>query len=1017
MLNLNRLAGLFVFFFLLPSVILAQDANKTVKLPKLQSPANQWVDSVYQSLSLDQKIGQLFMIATYSGGEKMNKALIEKLLREYYIGGLIFMQGTAKAQAELTNEYQLSSTVPLFIGMDAEWGLGMRLTGIRDFPRQMMLGAMSDSSIVYKMGAAIASQCRRLGVHIDFAPVLDINSNPNNPVINFRSFGENKYKVASFGLQYMRGLQENGVIACAKHFPGHGDTDVDSHNDLPEITKSADQLRKMELYPFKKLIDHGLQSAMIAHLQVPAFETKAKTPSTLSSNIVTGLLKKELGFQGLVITDALNMEGIAKYFQPGEIDLKAFEAGNDILLFSQDVPSGVKKIKDALLSGRISDAKLEASVRKILMAKYNVGLANFNPIKTENIDEDLNELVSSIRNQVAEEAITWLNDPYQLLAKIKTNKVKDITYVSVGSSSENTFSTNLKKYGVKEIRFAPTSNKQAIKQFAKELQQKEAIIIGVHNMHSSPLKNFGLDSLEIECIRTLSQQKNTLTVFFGNPYAMKYFCGLEGGMIAYDEADETQIVAAKKIFGLLKPKGKLPVSVCDQFKAGEGLTSLTSVLGEVRDSAGFVKQSKLFSEEELVKPLFTTENKLECCVSPNALGIDMNELDKLDNYLQSCVNNKIFPGCRMLAAKGGKVFYDKPFGYLNYDIGTRVDLNTLYDLASLTKVVATTVAVMKLYDQGKLDLNANLGKYLSVTRGTDKEFLKLKDMLTHQSGLKAWIPFYKETLDSLKQPKEELYSKTMQGKFSVKVARNMYMRNDWIDTMWARILASPLENRGRYVYSDLNFILLQKVVEHITKRKLNDFVADEFYKPLGMTLTNFNPKTTLAGKETAPTESDDYFRYQTINGYVHDMGAAMFGGVSGHAGLFSTPNDVAILFQMLLNGGTYKGKRYLQRSTVTLFTERYSFLSRRGLGFDKPEPNAGKSNPCCDRASMKTFGHTGFTGTCVWADPENDLIYVFLSNATYPSADKKKINQGVGVRETAQAYLYRAMGIASRYRK
>lgn len=1017
MLSLNRFRGLLFFCLLIPTLFYAQDANKSVKLPKLQTPAAIWVDSVFQQLSLDQKIGQLFMVATYSGGEKMNKPLIEKLIQEQYIGGLIFMQGTATAQAELTNAYQQSSLVPLFIGMDAEWGLGMRLTGIRDFPRQMMLGAMKDSTIVYKMGAAIASQCRRLGVHIDFAPVLDINNNPNNPVINFRSFGENKFKVSNYGLQYMRGLQENGVMACAKHFPGHGDTDVDSHNDLPEIRKTAEQLRKLELYPFKKLIDNGLQSVMIAHLQVPAFEKKTQTPSTLSESIVSGLLKNELGFKGLVITDALNMEGVAKYFQPGEIDLKAFQAGNDVLLFSQDVPSGVRKIKEALINGSISDARLEHSVRKILYAKYQAGLHQFTPIKTEHIDDDLNELISPIRNQVAEEAITWLNDPYQILNKLKTNKVKKVTYVGVGTTTDNTFSSTLKKYGVSDILFAPTSNKQEIEAFAKSLQTKEAVIIGVHNMNPYVVKNFGLDSLEIENVQRIGANKNAFTVLFGNPYAMKYFCDIEGAMVAYDEAPETQEVAARELFGLLKPKGKLPVSVCDQFKAGEGLTSLTTVLGEVSDSARYVKQSKLITEDNVRIPLFRNEHDLECCVSPAALGIDLAELDKLDAYLQSCVNNRIFPGCRMLAAKGGNVFYDKPFGNLNYDSSKPVELNTLYDLASLTKVTATTMAVMKLYDQGKLDLDATLGRYVGITRGTDKEYLKIKDILTHQAGLKSWIPFYKETLDSLKQPREDIYSKTLREKYAVKVAKDLYMRSDWVDTMWARILASPLENKGRYVYSDLDFIFLQKVVESITKRKLNDYVLDEFYKPLGMSFTNFNPKTTLVGKETAPTESDDYFRYQTLNGYVHDMGAAMFGGVSGHAGLFSTANDVAILFQMLLNGGSYQGKRYLQRSTIELFTSKYASISRRGLGFDKPEPNAGKSNPCCDRASLKTFGHTGFTGTCVWADPENDLIFVFLSNATYPSAEKKKINNGVGVRETAQAYLYRAMGIASRYRQ
>jgi beta-N-acetylhexosaminidase len=1012
-----RIAYWFVCFFVCFSLAngSAQPANQSVKLPELSTPEVRWVDSMYEALSLDQRIGQLFMVAAYSGGEKMNQPLIEKLIAEQGIGGVIFMQGTPTAQAMLTNAYQNKSGVPMLIAMDAEWGLGMRLTGVRDFPRQMMLGAMHDSSLVYRMAAAIAAQCRRLGVHINFAPVVDINSNPNNPVINFRSFGENKYKVASMSLQYMMGLQDNGVMACAKHFPGHGDTEVDSHADLPEISKSAEALDKLELYPFKQLILGGIQSVMIAHLQVPAYENRKHRPSTLSSNIVTGLLRNKLNFNGLIFTDALNMEGVAKYYSPGEIDELAFEAGNDVLLFSQDVPSGKEKIKQSLVQGKISEERLAYSVKKILRAKYQAGLSKVKLIDTTQIDRDLNEYISPLRTQIAEQAITWLNDPHQVMERIKRKRNKEVTYVGVGTSSESVFSKELQGYLVNDIRYVPTSGKKEIQQFAKSLASKDAVIVGVHNMNPYAAKNFGLDSMEIWAIKTLAQNKNVMVVFFGNPYSLRYFCNLEGVMIAYDEATETQQVAAKMVMGFTKPKGKLPVTGCDHFRSGEGLTSLTNELGEHSDSESYTKQTK--SPPPVDTSGWGVATNLECCVSPEAVGMDIKELDKLDNYLQNCVYNQVFPGCRVLAAKEGKVFYDKSFGTLSYNSKHGVDVNTLYDLASLTKVAATTLAIMKLYDDGKIELNAQLGKYLPITRGTDKEYLKIKDMLTHQAGLKSWIPFYKETLDSLKQPREDIYSRNPRGKFTVRVAKNLYMRSDWIDTMWNRILFSDLENRGRYVYSDLNFIFLQKVVEHISKKKLNDFVMDEFYKPLGLKLINYNPAVTLPGKEIAPTEVDDYFRYQTLTGYVHDMGAAMFGGVSGHAGLFATPNDVAVLFQMLLNGGTYGNKRYLQRSTVDLFTSKYSLLSRRGLGFDKPEPMAGRSNPCADQASWKTFGHTGFTGTCVWADPEQKLLYVFLSNATYPHADKKKINHGGGVREIAQSYFYKAMGVVGKYRK
>jgi len=988
-------------------------ANTSVPLPPLQSASARWVDSVYRSMSTEQRIGQLFMIAAYSGGEKYNQPLIEKLISENGIGGLIFMQGTPAAQIEQTNRYQSMSKVPLLLGMDAEWGLGMRLTGVRDLPRQLMLGAIRDSTLVYRMAAAIASQCKRMGVHINFAPVVDVNNNPNNPVINFRSFGENRQKVADFGIQYMRGLQDNGIMACAKHFPGHGDTETDSHKDLPQIGKSLQELEKLELYPFQTLIANGIRSIMIAHLQVPALDNAPNTPTTLSYATVTGLLREKMRFDGLIFTDALNMQGVAKYYNPGEIDLKAFAAGNDVLLFSQDVPSGVAKIKEALQRGQVTEARLEVSVKKILKAKFDAGLSSPVKLDSQRVNQDLNQFTAALRKQAAEEAITLLSDPYQIINRIKTNSSRNPVYVGIGTGKENTFSNALKKYGVQRQFFAPDELRE-IKGFVKRMKSSDAVIIGLHGMSGYPTQHFGLDTVEINVVNELAENKNCLFVVFGNPYALKNFCKAEGMMVCYDEADETQETAAQLITGQLKAKGKLPVTVCENLQAGDGIVSLTTALGEVADTLRFAKQNKDLNTNTLLgdKPQFSKDLPLECCVNPLALGIDIKVLDRLDDFLQQAIQQGAFPGCRVLAAKGGKVFYDKAFGYLKPDRKEVVDINTVYDIASVTKVAATTMAVMRLYEQGKIELDANLGKYLSITRGSDKEYLRIKDILTHQAGLKSWIPFYKETLDSAGYPRNDIYSKTESLRFPYRVAPNLYMRTDWKDTMWKRILESPLENRGRYVYSDLDFIFLQKVVETISQKPLDRYVYEEFYKPLGMSSTAFTPRKKLQGKEVAPSENDTYFRHQIIQGDVHDMGAAMFGGVSGHAGLFSTPNDLGILFQMLLNGGVYGGKRYFQSATVQLFTSKYSLISRRALGFDKPEPNPGKGNPCSDQASLKTFGHQGFTGTCIWADPQHDVVFIFLSNRTYPSAENKLINR-LDVREKAQSMIYTAMGIAS----
>ena len=1013
-LSMRQRLLLFIGILLGSFTTMAQtEANRSVPLPVRITPAQQWADSVYKSLSLEQRLGQLFMVAAYSGGEKMNRPQIEQLIREQGIGGLIFMQGTPTAQAMQTNNYQASSKVPLLIGMDAEWGLGMRLTGVRDFPRQLMLGAVRDSTLVYNMGAAIANQCKRLGVHIDFAPVLDVNNNPNNPVINFRSFGENKERVARWGYQYMRGLQEYGIMACAKHFPGHGDTDVDSHKDLPVISKSREQLDSLELYPFKRLIQQGIGAVMVAHLQVPSLDSAAQTPTTLSEPVITQLLKDELGFKGLIFTDALNMQGVAKYFSPGEIDVKAFLAGNDVLLFSQDVAAGKIQLLKAFQEGRLTEERLAESVKKILAAKYLAGLHSFTPIDTTHCTDDLNKYVSIVRRQVADAAITLLRDPYQTLPTLHKNGFKKTAYIAIGIQQENMLMKSLAEQGLVEVYYAPESAK-ALKSLLKKLRRYETILLGVHKLSPYPGKQFGYSELQWETVRTISGMESCLVLHCGNPYAINYYPNAHAVLVAYDDADETQQSIARLLNGQSNTQGRLPVSVNEKAQIGDGLVSMFNALGEVRDTNLFKQQQRDKVAEHISTSTILSPNDrpLICCVNPSALGFDNNTLDKLDAFIGDAIVAGAFPGCRILAAYQGKVFYDKAFGSLTFDKKESVDLNTVYDLASVTKTMATTMAIMKLYDQGKLAIHGTLGTYLPSVRGTDKESLLLSDILAHQAGLVAWIPFYKETLDSTKHPLDSLYKTIPGGRYTIKVADKLYLRNDWRDSIWQRILRSPLETKGRYVYSDLDFMLLQKVVEQVSGRGLDQFLNAEFYKSLGLQQTAFNAKRNLPKAQVAPTENDTYFRYQPIQGYVHDMGAAMLGGVSGHAGLFSSANDVATVYQMLLNGGVYKGKRYLKKSTVDLFTNKYSGISRRGLGFDKPDM-PGRSSPCTDQASPTTYGHQGFTGTCVWADPEHDLVFVFLSNRTYPSADNKKINS-MNVREKAQSYIYSSMGIVPR---
>jgi len=980
-------AAIIVFFHtLLP----AQTPTPSVSFQSNATARQYWVDSIYNSLSLEEKIGQLFMIAAYSGGKDYNEPFVTDLIAKKQIGGLIFMQGDPASQARQTNKYQQMAQVPLLIGMDAEWGLGMRLTGVRDLPRAMMLGATRDSDLVYRLGAAIAAQSKRLGVHIDFAPVVDVNNNPNNPIINARSFGENKKLVARLGAAYMHGLQRNGVMASAKHFPGHGDTETDSHEDLPVINKSVAQLDTLELYPFKRLIAEGLQSVMVAHLNVPALETGQHIPTTLSSKTITALLKDRLSFSGLVFTDALNMKGVTKYFEAGEVDLRAFSAGNDVLLFSQNVPVAIQKIKAAIEGRGISETQLEQSVKKILSAKYDAGLSRFSPIDAGNILADINQNTDLIREEAATKAITLVRDKNNLLSKLKLPDAR-ISYIGVNASQSVLYNELSNRNPTLMFNWMPKGSSAATaKKLFQSMEETDVTIVAIHNMSFYPSGgNYGLDAQQVSFLKSLEEKSNVLYVLMGNPYLMKHFCGAGSALVAYEDDSVTQTVMAKILWRQQAPRGRLPVTPC-----------LGLMPAAEEEPAVAPERLATLPAYDLRKVDFVADAGV---VNPAAL-------EKLSRFIQQSIVGSAFPGCRILAAKNGKVFYDEVFGYYDYTKQKEVTLNTIYDIASMTKIVSTTLAVMKLYDQKKIDLNKTLGAYLPWTRNTDKANILIRDLLLHQAGLKAWIPFYRETLGSDGSTNPEYYSSIRTPTHTIPVAKDLFLRKDYADSVWYKILASPLENKGRYVYSDLDFYFLAAVVEEVTNRQLNVYVEEQFFKPMGLKRIAYNPLKKFQVADIAPTENDISYRRQLVQGYVHDPGAAMFGGVAGHAGVFATAGDVAVVFQMLMNGGVYRKTRYLSEQTIRKFTAYNTKTSRRGLGFDKPAADRDDAGPAGNRVSGYTFGHQGFTGTCGWADPATGVVFIFLSNRINPSAENNNINR-LSVRTVAQDYIYEALGI------
>jgi len=955
---------------------------------RAQLPAGAWVDSVFKTLSPDQKIAQL-MVVRMSAIDQANHRIVfydkevEQAIRQYNVGGICLFQGGPVTQAGYINYFQGIARTPLLFCIDAENGVGMRMDSVRGLPRQMMLGATGDPALIYQYGRLVGAQCRRLGIQVNYAPVVDVNNNPDNPVINDRSFGEDKYKVAEFGVQYMKGLQDAGVMACAKHFPGHGDVSVDSHFDLPVINKSRRQLDSLELYPFRKLFEAGVGSVMIAHLYIPSIDNTANLATSLSRNNVTKLLRKDLKYKGISFTDALEMKGVTKFYPDGDASVQSLIAGNDMLCLPGDVAVSIGKINEAITQKKLKWKDIDERVKKVLYAKYQYGLSDRHPVELTNLTADLNEGVTEMRRKVAENALTLLRNSDTAAFPLRSGKGKKIAYIGMGLAGDNAFSRRMHADYNAHIYYFDYSLDSAKAAAALELLsgRYDALVIGLHNYARFPANNFAISRPAAWLLEQLQQKNRTVMLAFGNPYAIRNNCDARALVACYEDDETTQEVAADLLEGKFAARGQLPVTVCEMMKAGAGILPPASVLPPV---------------------------------APGEVGLKAEGLQKIDSICKEAITKQAVPGCVVLVARSGKIAYEKAFGTLTYDKTEPVYKETLYDMASCTKICATTMAVMKLYEEGKLDLKKTLGDYLPWVKGSNKASLRIWDVLLHQAGLKAFIPFYKETIDTTKEgmPLPSVYAPKPDSLYSIRVAEGIYMRNSWIDTMALRILQSELGPANKYVYSDNDFIFLGIIVHYITNMPLDAYVKKTFYDPLGMGSTGFRPRERFPLGRIAPTAAEPIFRRQLLRGDVHDPGAAMFGEVAGHAGLFSDAYDLALLEQMLLNGGTLNGQVFLKKSTIDLFTAYHSTISRRGLGFDKPEKdNATRKEPYpCLSASPQTFGHTGFTGTCIWVDPKYDLIYIFLSNRVNP-VETNPLLSSLSIRGRIQEAIYQSMGV------
>ncbi len=961
--NLSILVA-FITVFSIPANIIAQSSDP----PFLVYMNHPWVDSVLKTLTTDQRISQCIWIAGYSNRDVSHEVEISETIKNFGVGGIVFFQGTPEKQAELTNYYQKISKVPLIISMDAEWGLGMRLQNVEKFPYQMTLGAIRDDSLIYRMGKAVAAQCKRMGVNVNLAPVADINNNPMNPVINYRSFGENRENVTSKALMYMKGMQDNGVLAVLKHFPGHGDTNTDSHLDLPLITHPRTRLDSLELFPFLNLINEGAGSVMTAHLNLPSLDSTSRLPSTLSPVIINGLLKTEMGFKGLVITDAMNMKGVTRYFSPGEAEAQAIIAGNDVVEFVTDVDAAIKAIRKSVAEKKLTPRDIDNKCRKVLALKYWAGLSRPHQIARENISKEISppSTVALIRDLYSS-ALTVLNNKENILP-VKNLSDRKIAAVAIDRKGNSVLLERLMDYCPVDTFYVDPDNEKESDELIGKLNGYDLVIAGVFNTDQRPNMNFGIRPALTSFLNKLTGNKTIIT-YFGNPYAIDRLDALQKAdalILAYQENNFTEDLSAQLIFGGIGGQGALPVTINQTWPSGFGIETG----GNLRISYGLPENAGMSS------------------------AFLIREIDSIAN---SGLNARAYPGCEVMVARKGKVVFQKTYGYQTYDGRISVNRDDLYDLASVTKVSSTLAGLMLLDSEGKFSTEKRLGDYLPYFRRSNKGDLLMTDLLTHQAGMTAWIAFWKETVKRDSVFKRNVFRHEYSQKYPLKVADNLYINKNYRKKIFSEIRKSPLGEK-KYVYSDLTFIISTGIIERLTGEKWYDFVTDSIYHKLGAFDIGFNPYRKYSLSRIVPTEYDSLFRRQLLHGTVHDEGAAMLGGISGHAGLFATANDLMKLMELYRRFGEYGGEQLINRNVF----ERYTKVqfpennNRRGLGFDKPLINnaelSQKDSYPTRSATPQSFGHSGYTGTFVWIDPVYEISYVFFSNRVYPTRNNNLLS-------------------------
>ena len=921
--------------------------EKPAQLPA--PPRQSWVDSVLAGMSLEDQVGQLMMVGVYGyyfSVESDQYVRLERLVREYRVGGVIVWPGDVMATAVRLNSLQRLSRIPLLVSGDFERGVAMRLRRATPFPDAMAIGATRNPQYAYDVARAIAREARAIGVHQNFAPVADVNTNPLNPVINTRSFGDSPVLVGEMAAAFVRGSLDGGVLPTVKHFPGHGDAGVDSHLELPILRLTRERLDSVELAPFRAAIDAGVPSVMIAHIAFPALDSIDTTPASLSSRVVSEVLQHQMRFQGLVITDAMDMQGVSRGYSAAESAVRAVKAGVDVVLMPPDEESALAALLSAARSGEIDSIRLKASVRKILTLKKQLGLDTLRTISVEHVDDVVGiRAHQMLAREVARHGVTLLRNRGTLIPLQTTGRRRIVSVVLSDSDDYRVdvhrpgahFSTEqvgsyfhhllqLRNGHMEEVRLNPNSDAEEFDHAAGRLRRADLLLLQVYVKVRSSSGRIGMPLRLLPFIkRAGAAGVPTVVVLFGSPYLAAQFPNADVLMCMYGDTEPQIEAAVEALFGEIAIGGKLPVAIPGSFAAGAGLGMTMDRLR--RDD-------------------------------PGAAGFNAARLSKLDTIIKQAIRDSAFPGAQLVVVKDGVIAYSKAFGTQTYDMSARlIDDGTLFDLASVSKVIGTTAAAMKLYDQGKLRLDARVGIYLRQFTTGKKAEITVRHLLTHRAG----FPPFKRFFLTCKSAAEALDS-----------------------VLATELIWNPGDTT---VYSDIGMITMGKVIEKIAGMPQDEFLEREFYGPLGMKNTMYNPPRE-SWDNVAPTEIDTLWRKSLVQGIVHDENACILGGVAGHAGLFSTASDLAIITQLLLNKGTYAGIRYLAESTVVAFTGRRLAGEDRFLGWDMKSPTGSSAGSLF---SPTSFGHTGFTGTSVWVDPERRISVILLTNRVHPTRANMKI--------------------------